>query len=175
MGTIFLAGIYGVGKSTLGEKIAREINVPFYSAGDLISEINGEIYGANKFVKDKFANQDILSLAVNNKLEEYNNILLAGHFCIFDKDLKIDVLPTAVFEKIRLEKIILLEAPIDIIFTHLSNRDSKLYSLEALNELLKKERACAKAIAEKLFIPLYVHQMKFNNSDLFEVIKNINT
>ncbi len=173
MGTIFLAGIYGVGKSTLGERIDRETGVPFYSAGDLISELNGELYGANKFVKDKFANQDILSDAVNNKLEKNPSILLAGHFCIFDKDLNVDILPAAVFERIRLEKIILLEAPVETIYTNLSNRDSRLYSLDALNELSKTERECAKAIAEKLSIPIYIYQMKFNDSDVLAVTEII--
>lgn len=37
MGTIFLAGIYGVGKSTLANKLSIRTNIPNYSAGDLIS------------------------------------------------------------------------------------------------------------------------------------------
>ena len=59
-GIYFFAGIYGVGKSTLCQKLSQITSIPFYSAGDLISEINGEIYGASKAVKDKNKNQDIL-------------------------------------------------------------------------------------------------------------------
>lgn len=44
-GIIFVAGIYGVGKSTLCERLSISIGIPCYSAGDLISAINGEIYG----------------------------------------------------------------------------------------------------------------------------------
>lgn len=47
-GIIFVAGIYGVGKSTLCERLSISIGIPCYSAGDLISAINGEIYGRNK-------------------------------------------------------------------------------------------------------------------------------
>ncbi len=47
MGVLFLAGIYGVGKSTLGETLSQRQGIPFYSAGDLISQVNAEIYGAN--------------------------------------------------------------------------------------------------------------------------------
>jgi len=43
MGTYFLAGIYGVGKSTIGEKLSTVLDIPFYSAGDLISQVNGEL------------------------------------------------------------------------------------------------------------------------------------
>ena len=45
MGTIFIAGSYGVGKSTLCDNLSRVSGVPAYSAGDLISCINGEQYG----------------------------------------------------------------------------------------------------------------------------------
>lgn len=47
-GIIFVAGIYGVGKSTLCERLGLSIGVPCYSAGDLISALNGETYGRNK-------------------------------------------------------------------------------------------------------------------------------
>lgn len=65
MSTIFLAGIYGVGKSTLAERISATTGLPCFSAGDLISRVNGEKYGANKFVTDKEKNQDILAECVS--------------------------------------------------------------------------------------------------------------
>lgn len=74
MGTIFIAGSYGVGKSTLCDNLSRVSGVPAYSAGDLISCINGEQYGANKVVQDKEANQDILVIEVGKKLDHYPTI-----------------------------------------------------------------------------------------------------
>ena len=52
MGTIFVAGSYGVGKSTLCNAMSKVLTIPTYSAGDLISNINGEKYGENKTVKN---------------------------------------------------------------------------------------------------------------------------
>lgn len=83
-GIIFVAGIYGVGKSTLCERLSISIGIPCYSAGDLISAINGEIYGRNKTVVNKEKNQDILVTAVNERLQKDKTFILAGHFCIFD-------------------------------------------------------------------------------------------
>lgn len=57
---IFVSGVYGVGKSTLCNKLSKKCAINFYSAGDIISDINGEIYGANKQVKNKEYNQEIL-------------------------------------------------------------------------------------------------------------------
>lgn len=65
MGTIFVAGSYGVGKSTLCNALSNTLTIPAYSASDLISNVNGEQYGANKAVKNKDANQDIRNTKVS--------------------------------------------------------------------------------------------------------------
>lgn len=83
MGTIFIAGSYGVGKSTLCDNLSRVSGVPAYSAGDLISCINGEQYGANKVVQDKEANQDIFVKSLSKRLTlgylwEHNIIAAPG-------------------------------------------------------------------------------------------------
>lgn len=41
MRIIFVAGTYGVGKNTLCHKLSKAINIPDYSAGNLISAVNG--------------------------------------------------------------------------------------------------------------------------------------
>lgn len=68
MGTIFIAGVYGVGKSTLVQKIASRINIPCFSSSAMISAVNGEQYGKNKAVKDKYKNQEILVACVSELL-----------------------------------------------------------------------------------------------------------
>lgn len=62
--TIFIAGAYGTGKSTLCSNLTNKLNIPSFSAGDLISEQNGEEYGSNKTVADKNNNQSILATRV---------------------------------------------------------------------------------------------------------------
>lgn len=126
MGTIFVAGSYGVGKSTLCNVLSKALDIPTFSAGDLIGNINGEQYGANKAVKNKDVNQDILDIEVKKKLEQYPTILLAGHFCLFDKSNCVEKLPNSIFEKISIEQILLLEADPVRISTNLSIRDKKI-------------------------------------------------
>lgn len=149
MGTIFVAGVYGVGKSTLCKALSLILNVPAYSAGDLISQVNGEKYGVNKAVKNKFYNQEILVNEINKRLEEYPTILVAGHFCIFDKKNRIDKLPKNVFRKMQIEQILLLEADKDRIIYNLNKRDGKKYSHEQIASLLNKERIMAEQVAKE--------------------------
>lgn len=173
MGTIFLAGVYGVGKSTIGKKLNDLTNIPFYSASDLISEINGETYGANKAVKNKNTNQKILSKAIQKKLNFDTTIILAGHFCIFDKECNIDILPISVFKQLTIEKIILLETDSTTIFDNIANRDSKEYSMDSLNSIIAKEKEYAISTANQLNVPLYIHHMTFNNSDVSSLMEFI--
>lgn len=172
-GVIFVAGIYGVGKSTLCEKLSKELKIPFYSSGDLISKVNGELYGANKVVKDKNKNQNILADAVHQIFLEYPSILLAGHFCIFNKNTEVDILPEEVFSELNIHKIILLEASEDIIINHLSKRDGKTYSVDQIAALKEAERAQALKVASELKKTLIIRKMSFCDSDVDEIITKI--
>ena len=164
-GIYFFAGIYGVGKSTLCQKLSQITSIPFYSASDLISEIDGEIYGVNKAVKDKNKNQDILISAIDHKLETVPSLILAGHFCIFDKEQNVEVLPEYVFKDLHILQIVLLEAPIDRINSNIRNRDAKDYSPDVLMTIKETEHYQACKIAGELRVPFLVHEMQFDSSD----------
>ncbi len=166
MGTIFVAGIYGVGKSTLCNNLSKELGIPAYSAGDLISSVNGEHYGANKAVTDKMSNQAILTSQVQKLLENTSQILLAGHFCIFDRDNNIDYLSESVFSNLEIERILLLKAPISTILKNLSLRDNKEYTQEQILSLYNAEDERAKEIFHKLGCKLYLHNMVFDSTDI---------
>ena len=168
-GIIFVAGTYGVGKSTLCDKLSKKLNIPSYSSGDLISEINGEIYGANKVVKDKTANQNILITAVNRKLSLNPVFMLAGHFCIFNKSGEVELLPEFVYKEMPISKLILLETEIDTIINNIRSRDNKLYSLDAIKSLILTERKQAEIISEQLNLPLHVHKMNFDQTDVEKI------
>lgn len=166
MGTVFVAGVYGVGKSTLCTRLSEVLDIPFYSAGDLISQVNGEIYGANKAVQNKYSNQDILALAVDEKLKRSSTILLAGHFCIFDKHNRVDRLPFDTFPKLNIQRILLLEADENRIIQNLNQRDGKRYTEPQVLKLLLEERKAAEGVAKANGYSLYVYRMEFNENDI---------
>lgn len=154
MGTLFLGGIYGVGKSTLGKSLSKRQGLPFFSAGDLISQVNGETYGINKVVADKMTNQDILAMQIERLLEHHDQILLAGHFCIVNKQGTVDPLPKEAFKKLHIDKIILLEAEETQIIDNLQMRDAKTYSPELVSALMQTEHEMAYDISKNLIVRL---------------------
>ena len=168
--TVFIAGAYGTGKSTLCARLASMLNIPAYSAGDLISERSGELYGANKAVSDKTQNQNILVECIRDIHVRYSRILLAGHFCIFNADNQVDVLPMDVFGQIEISHIVLLEADKEQIAKHLRNRDEKEYPLNAIQRLLHMECEQSKKVAELLKCSLLIHQMTFTDTDTERII-----
>lgn len=166
MGTIFVAGIYGVGKSTLCQNLSEQLQVPSFSAGDLISQINGEEYGANKVVADKSRNQRILASQVSKLLTSTPQILLAGHFCIFDSSNKVDCLPNSVFYDLDIESILLLEVATSKIIENLSSRDNKKYTNQQISDLQIAERKKAEEISNYLRCKLNLHYMQFDGTDV---------
>ena len=168
MGTIFIAGCYGVGKSTLSNALSMALAIPAYSASELISHANGEQYGANKSVQNKEVNQNILAIEVWKKLKHYPTILLAGHFCIFNKFNSVEKIPNSIFKKISIEQILLLEASYERIQSNLSIRDNKKYERKHLEIILKEERRGAEEVSQQCGCNLHIHQMSFDESDLIE-------
>lgn len=166
MGTVFVAGSYGVGKSTLCDQLSHRLGMPCFSAGDLISRVNGETYGATKAVSDKSANQDILAMEVQKILSSSTNILLAGHFCIFDKLNHVEPLPDTIYSNLGIDCILLLEADPEQIISNLGKRDKKTYSEEEITKLIVAENNYAHKIANTLSCPLFVHNMHFDGTDV---------
>ena len=171
--TIFIAGIYGTGKSTLCDNLSNKIQLPFFSAGDLISEVNGEVYGANKAVIDKENNQIILTKRVQELLQLHDCILLAGHFCIFNFKNEVEVLPDSTFCNLNIEQIVLLEADVSKVIDHLKVRDGKIYSCENIARLMTAERNQATKIAQELGCRLSIYKMTFSDKDADNVITYI--
>lgn len=164
-GVYFITGAYGVGKTTMCQQLSKVFGLPYFSASELISLKNNEVYGANKAVKNKVENQNILSRAIEQKLLEYPTFLLNGHTAIFTKNHSVDLLPTLAFQFFNLNAIILLEASPDVLSTHLNKRDQIVYSKEEISFLIAAEREHSQRISEKLRIPLIRHTMKYDNTD----------
>ncbi|MBO4521428.1 MAG: AAA family ATPase [Alphaproteobacteria bacterium] len=171
MGVIFVAGCYGVGKSTLLESIFEKTKIPHFSAGMLISEVNDETYGRNKYVTNKKNNQALLIEQIEKKLKTYPLFFLDGHFCILKKGNIPDLLSLDDLAKMHFEKILLLEADPVRLQQNLLHRDKKDYSLLEITTLMTAEHHQAEIFSNHTGTPLYIHHMQYNGYDEKEVIE----
>lgn len=171
-GVYFIAGIYGIGKTTLGRQLSQQFGISFYEASELIKKHNGEEYGAIKHVKNVNRNQEILIEEVSKILKQEKAIILAGHFAIFTKERLVEVIPEKVFQQLNLTSIILLETSVNHAMRHLKGRDNKNYTAEELSTLAAEEkRYCLRAV-KKTGAKLIIHQMNYVN-DVDVIKKNI--
>lgn len=160
-GVIFLAGIYGTGKTTVGKELSVRLSIPCFQASELIAEHNGEHYGITKHVKDVRNNQDILAEVVADLRAQHSAFLLTGHFAIFNKMHNVVEIPQEVFGQLGLSAIVLLETTTEKVIQHIRARDGKDYTTAEIDALARTERRLAKQAAERNGIPLYIRLMDF--------------
>lgn len=173
METIFVAGSYGVGKSTLCSEMSKLANIPFFSAGELIGKSIGENYSVNKRVKNVSDNQAILKNQVERLLSEYGRIILAGHFCVFDNNGDVCLINTDSFIYLHISKILLLEATPSVIYEHLLIRDKCKYDINQINDLLISERSQADNISKILNVDVIYYRMNYDGKDVDKCLKQL--
>ena len=169
--TIFVAGIYGVGKDYLCDKISKLLSINKYSASQLITNVNKENYLRDKNVKDVSNNQIILINEVNEILKTQKSIILTGHLCILNKDMSIEVLPQNVFRNLNITHMVLLKNKPNIIKNNLMNRDKKNYNKELIEEFQKKEEEMFSCVVNELRIKNLTIDLMYDNTDLERFIK----
>ncbi len=151
---LFFAGIHGAGKTTMGNKLQKEIDIAMFSASQLIKEGKGKL-NTNKKVNDIEDNQRILleQLKVKSTLGLF---MLDGHFSLIDKNGAIQEIPLDVFKQINPREIILLEANAKTIHDRLYTRDQIRHSINVIQNMLEKERSHALSVAKELKIPIKI-------------------
>ena len=164
--TIFVAGVYGVGKDHLCNKISEITGVKKFSASQLISNINKENYEGNKDVIDKNKNQTILREEVHKLLQQYNTIVLTGHMCILNKNMSIEELPQDVYDKLEIASMILLKNKPDVIVQNLMKRDKKEYNIKLIDEFQRKEEELFAETAKTIKAKSLILDLLYNNSDI---------
>lgn len=162
---LFFAGIHGVGKSTIGDKLNRDIGIKKFSASQLIKDGEGKI-NTDKKVKDIQNNQEIL-LGQLKKKSGLGLFILDGHFSLINKDKTIEKIPLDIFKQINPREIILLEENAELIYDRLYARDNIQYDIYFIQDMLNQEREHALYISKILKIPI-----KIFSSDEYSIIKD---
>ncbi|WP_444943431.1 ATP-binding protein [Microbulbifer sp. ZKSA006] len=168
----FVAGIHGVGKSTLCKKISKLHSLPHYSASELIQRIRSGTYSSKKVSQNVGKNQNFLITAINELVSE-QTIILDGHFCLFNKDEEIERIPTQTFMDLSPCAVILMHDEISSVMRRIENRDNTKHSTERFAALQSEEILYGKKITEKLNIPLLIFNFNDDESEIHNLINTI--
>lgn len=169
--TVFLGGIHGVGKGTLGQELVRCAKVSCVSASTLIREFRPSDDG-QKRVEHVGANQTALLDALSNyRVTCRDDLVLDGHFVLFDKDGEVQEIEERVFEAINPHRLLLMVDEVDAIHERLLARDKSAPPLDALRRMAELERRKAEEISEKLGLSLKVIAPGYNIQEVLDFLE----
>ena len=170
---IFIAGIHGVGKTTLCKNISKKLSIQHYSASELIRKLNSDKIRKDKIVKDVQNNQNVLLEAINKYLNNNQYYLLDGHFCLINRETEIEKVSIDVFKSIPIKEIIVLADEVENIAKKLTNRDTQEYSIDFIDKFQKKEITYAKFVAKQIGVGCNIFNLSYDNEKILEYISEV--
>jgi len=153
---VFIAGIHGVGKTTLCEYLSAELSLKYYSASNLIKEYGKIDFPKSKHIVNISGNQDVLICAIAEFLEPEKTSILDGHFCLLNENGEITKIPSSTYIEMKPQAIICLYEEADVICSRLKNRDKHSHNEKLIGAFQDAEISYAKEIADNLEIPICV-------------------
>ncbi len=168
MKVILLTGIHGVGKNHICERINKKLNIPIYSASELIKKYNSRT-DINKRALNINKNQKILLDSLKKDIKDHL-FVLNGHTCLINIKDKIVKLDNNWFKRMKVIGIIILYDNVKSISKRLYERDKIKFDLKLLEKFQENEIENSLSIANALNIP--VIKMK-NNGHIMPIIEFI--
>ncbi|ELT8921901.1 AAA family ATPase [Enterococcus faecalis] len=171
MDYVFLAGIHGVGKSTLANKINNEYSIFQKSISDLIRQSGKRIEKNQKSTSDIDNNQLLWKETLNNLSIGDKLLILDGHFSLLNEEKKIVPLPFTTFNGTGMKKIILKTEKPEIIQERLRVRDNRIYSIEKIKKFQRVEEERANLYSKISSIPIFIYDNDNCFSNLIKFIE----
>ncbi|UST64019.1 AAA family ATPase [Pseudomonas moraviensis] len=153
----FLAGVHGVGKTSLCSKLTAVLGITSISAGQLIKEYCGRSdWRPDKKTEQILSNQQNLLSAVRLFEMENRVFLLDGHFALLDNTGEVTLIEFDVFGRMNLSAVVFIEDEPHLIAERLKNRDNIPWRAHLVSELQQAEKINAVNFCEFSGTPLMI-------------------
>jgi adenylate kinase len=165
---LFLAGIHGVGKSYLADKLCKRYDLYYVSASQLIQKHIDCSLG--KAVVDVARNQELLVHELNKLVVDKDIILLDGHFTLIDSLGEIVNISQEIFKDISPFLIVILVNSVEKISAQILKRDKLKVDLNLLSIHQERECAYAVTIGSLMNIPILKIDMGAEVENIISII-----
>lgn len=153
---IFIAGVHGVGKTTLCSGISDSQGFIHKSASQLIREAKASAIARNgKAVADIPGNQQLLIDAVSLITQSGKTLLLDGHLALLNSARRAEALPTKVFADLGIDGVVMIHDNPTSIVARIKQRDGGGIGLDEIKALQAVENSRAKIVTDELGLPLF--------------------
>lgn len=171
MKNIFIAGIHGVGKTTLSKSLSYSLGLEHYSCSSLIKQYV-EKTDTNKLVSNIDLNQSVLIKAYGEVIKS-GPIILDGHLTLLDKNGAPTPIDAKVFQQLDVGVFILVTDEIEATLHRLSSRDSLNWNMDYMRRMRDLELSTIRHVSKKLNITLIEHDKNSGTYELLEKIKPV--
>ena len=152
---IFIGGVHGVGKTYFRNKFLLSAGWYGVSASEIIKQKAGEV-NINKRTAAIEDNQKLLQEGLSSIKQRFYRIALDGHFSLINKTGQVTLVSEDTFTGIEPSAIIVLTAPVEIIYDRLRARDDQKYTISFISSFQNQEIKYAKKVADRLRIPILI-------------------
>lgn len=171
----FLAGVHGVGKTSLSSRLSDKLKIPTISAGALIQkQIKHPTWSSDKKTKEILHNQLRLISAVQAYHLQVKDFILDGHFSLLNESGEVTSIEVDIFDALKLSGVIFIEDQPREIAARLEARDTVSWDVDLIAALQKSEKKVAFQLRDTFNIPLLISEPKFFESVyefIFEIMK----
>ena len=159
---IFLGGIHGSGKTTIGRLLAKRLDIEYISASKLIRWEEMITNKLEKRIQNINESQNLLLNALNKTVKHDKIYILDGHYCLINKSNEIISIPFEIFKEINPLCLILIDIPFKTIENRLIERNYDYEFINIVEKQAKEEYAYAYTLSKRLDIDLIVSDSNTN-------------
>lgn len=151
---VFVAGVHGVGKGYLCDRLAPMLDGVHITASSLI--INRKELGEAKAISGIDANQAILVEELDKFKTTSPFVLLDGHFCLYNQEYEIQPIAPRLYKELNVAYIVMLTCTPTVILNRLIQRDKNVsnLSISHLDKLQNAEVEHSRLVSGEINVPI---------------------
>lgn len=175
MKVFLFSGVHGVGKGFFLKKIKNNVQqYSIYSASSLIERYQPSTDAGYKKVSNVNNNQDVLIKAIKEEINcSISNFIIDGHLCIFNAKGEVVRVPEYFFIETQINGIIILQDNPEMICNRISQRDTKVISVNDIKKMQEEEKKYANELYNKFKINNFVISHKCTGEQFNEILRRL--
>lgn len=147
---LFIGGVHGSGKTTIGTKAALRLGADFKSCSQIIRDERQTQVVSTPGIADVDVNQQALVAGLKRLRSSSVTIMLDGHFTLKTKKDGIQPIPISVFEAMFPDVLFLVETSSSTVCGRLASRDGDSPTEAEIHEHQEHERRAAVLVSRHL-------------------------
>jgi adenylate kinase len=157
MGTIFVGGVHGVGKTDVCTRVSNQLTLSHFTASAMIKALDSSaVKQHTKSVDSVPKNQDLLVQAVAQFYSSgTSRLILDGHFAVPNIVSQFEIVSADIFKQLQLDGVAVCFDDASQIHARRISRDKSSVGIQEIEGIQRIELEHGKFVAKSLGIPFF--------------------